>query len=139
NFTAVNRSNGHAHVAYQLETPVSFYDSSHHGPIKFLDAVTRGMTKRLGADHGYRGFISKNPLSAQWETAWQSEMPYTLGRLNDYLDPSDKKWRQPEPSAIGRNVTVFDAIRKTAYQEVLNFKKRGESEERFGDFLKSEA
>jgi hypothetical protein len=140
NFCSINRQNGHAHIGYKLEIPVSFYETSHREPIRFLDAVDRGFTKRLGADEGYSGFLSKNPLNKKWESVWHTHIPYTLGRLNDYLDKKDKQRApKPENSVIGRNVTIFDHIRKISYREVLKFKKSGKSEEDFCDMLEDAA
>lgn len=137
-FTAINRTNGHAHIGYQLDTPVSFYDASRREPIAFYEAVQMGFTKRLGSDRGYAGFLSKNPLSPEWEVDWQARIPYPLSTLNDYLDPKDKK--RPikiEESALGRNVTVFDTVRKIAYTEVLKIKKRGGTQEELEAKLRS--
>jgi hypothetical protein len=136
NFTAINRNNGHAHLGYQLETPVNFFASSSVGATKFYEAVERGFTHRLGADWGYSGFVSKNPLHPQWEVEWASGQTYDLGRLNDYLEPKDKQRRlKSEMSGVGRNVTTFNHIREIAYKEVLKFKKAHKSEDRFMEFL----
>lgn len=140
NFTAINRDNGHAHVGYQIDPPVSFYDCSSRAAIRYLDSVSSGLTHRLGADKSYAGFLSKNPLHNRWETAWQAPEPYTLGRLNDYLESSDKKHLRTEnDSGLGRNVTVFDGIRRIGYREVLRFKKAHKTEHDLMEFLRKEA
>lgn len=133
-FIALNRDNGHGHAAYLLEAPVSAFEKSSRRAMKFYEDVERGLTNRLGADSAYAGFLSKNPLSSRWETDWQAVRPYRLDTLNDYLDPSDKK--RPltrEPSLIGRNVTIFNAVRSVAYKQCLNFKKSGKP---LGEFEK---
>ena len=139
-FIALNRDNGHGHLAYMLEAPVSAFSSSSRKAMKFYEDVERGMTHRLGADRGYGGFLSKNPLSSRWETDWQAAHPYRLDTLNDYLDPSDK--RRPltrEPSAIGRNVTMFNAVRAVAYKHCLKFKRAGRSLSEFATMLREVA
>ena len=77
-------------------------------------------------------------MSPEWEVDWQARIPYHLSTLNDYLDPKDKK--RPvkiEESALGRNVTVFDTVRKIAYTEVLKIKKQGGTQEMLETKLRS--
>lgn len=125
NFIAINRANGHAHVAYELSAPVSFFSASSRKAMAFFDDVVRGMTVKLGADLSYSGFLAKNPCSEQWATHWQTIGPYDLETLNDYLDRSDKKKRQRvEVREIGRNVKLFDHLRLFAYRHCLEFKRR---------------
>lgn len=139
-FIALNRANGHAHLAYRLESPVSAFSSSSRAAMKFFEDVERGMTNRLGADPAYPAFLSKNPLSSAWETDWQASSPYRLDTLNDYLDPSDKKRSLTrEGSAIGRNVTVFDAVRALAYRQCLKFKSEGRPIGEFETMLRGAA
>lgn len=139
-FIALNRENGHGHLAYMLETPVSAFSSSSRKAMKFYKDVERGMTRKLGADLSYRGFLSKNPLSSRWETDWQAVRPYQLDTLNDALDASDKrKTLTREPSAIGRNVTMFDDVRAVAYKHCLKFKQAGRSLSEFESMLREVA
>jgi hypothetical protein len=139
-FIALNRDNGHGHLAYMLETPVSAFSSSRRKPMKYCEDVERGLTHRLGADRSYPGFLSKNPLSPRWETDWQAVRPYPLDTLNDSLDSSDKrKVLTREPSAIGRNVTMFDAVRAVAYKHCLKFKQAGRSLSEFTTMLRAVA
>lgn len=131
-FVAINRDNGHAHAAYLLDTPVSAFAKSSRKAVSFYEDVERGLTHKMGADRAYSGFLSKCPLSSRWETDWQAVTPYRLDTLNDYLDKSDKR-KAPiiERSAIGRNVSTFDALRAVAYRECLTFKKAGKKLEDF--------
>jgi hypothetical protein len=139
-FIALNRDNGHGHLAYMLETPVSAFATSSRKAMKFCEDVERGITHRLGADCAYPSFLSKNPLYSLWETDWQAVNPYRLDTLNDYLDKSDKrKALTREPSAIGRNVTMFDTVRAVAYKHCLKFKKAGRSFSEFATMLRDVA
>jgi hypothetical protein len=139
-FIALNRNNGHGHLAYMLEAPVSAFSSSSRKAMKFYEDVERGMTHRLGADQAYAGFLSKNPLSSCWETDWQAVRPYQLDTLNDALDASDKrKSLIREPSSTGRNVTLFDAVRAMAYKHCLKFKKAGKTLAEFAAMLRDVA
>jgi len=135
NFTAINRNNGHAHVGYLLEMPVTKFEKSHSDPMRFLEAVDFGLSRRLGADAGYSGLMCKNPLSDRWEVDWQAKAPYDLSRLNDWLDKSDKLKIPNFTTALGRNCTIFEGLRKLAYKQVLKFKKDGKSVEQFRAFL----
>lgn len=90
-FIALNRENGHGHAAYLLESPVNSWTATGTGVTRYYEAVERGFTKRLGADRGYAGFLSKNPLSEAWEVDWQAQYAYTLDELNDYLTPKDRQ------------------------------------------------
>jgi hypothetical protein len=124
-FIAINRENGHGHAAYYLETPISAFSASSRRAISFFEDVERGLTHKLGADRAYGGFLSKNPLSPRWETDWQAVRSYRLDTLNECLDKSDKRRvkESMEPTAIGRNVAIFNALRKQAYKIWLTIKK----------------
>lgn len=129
-FIALNPENGHGHAAYLLQNPVSAFEKSSRRAMRFFEDVERGFTYKLGADPAYASFLSKNPLSTQWKTAWQAAIPYQLETLNDYLTRADKrKAPKREESVFGRNSTVFDAMREIAYRQCLDFKKRGKSVE----------
>lgn len=136
-FIALNRDNGHAHAAYLLDTPVSAFAASSREAIRYCEDIERGLTHKLGADASYAGFLSKNPLSSRWVTEWQAVIPYELDTLNDCLDKSDKrKVSRGEPSAIGRNVSIFDALRVVAYKQCVAFKTAGKSLEDFALMLR---
>ena len=72
NWIAEDRQNGRAHLGYELAAPVAKSDAARVGPLRYLAAVERGMTRRLEADPGYAGFVTKNPLSQHWRTTWLS-------------------------------------------------------------------
>ena len=128
-YIAINRQNGHAHAAWQLLEPVTNFSTSRQSPVSFYRAVERGMTRRLGADRNYTGFISKNPMHPKWEVDWQASAPYELHRLNDCLTSEDKKpWERRNPSEIsaGRNCTLFDDLRRAAYRLMSHHKNYDE-------------
>jgi len=137
NYVAVNKRNGHAHVGYLLEAPVSLTDASRAAPMKFLADIEKGMARRLGADFGYSGHTTRNPFNPQHETDWRSDRPWRLDELNDSLDKKDKVWvrQSTETTGTGRNVTIFDSVRKLAYKNVLKFKKGGKDESEFRQLL----
>ena len=127
NVISVNPRNGHGHLSYLLATPVHRYVASRRKPLEFYAGVERGYRRRLCADRGYSGLIVKNPLHLDWRTEWQALKPYTLEDLDCELDFKDKA---PEliierEIGAGRNVTVFDNLRRLAYQKVRAFKPTG--------------
>jgi hypothetical protein len=121
NIICENRQNGHAHLFYRLESPVSTSILSRSAPIKFLEAVQRGYTRRLQADVGYCGLISKNPLHPKWRTEWARLEPYSMKELDDYLFFEDKRYNQKvmEAFGLGRNCTLFEFVRKEAYRRFI--------------------
>ncbi len=136
-YIAINRANGHAHVAYLLAAPISLTESSRQKPIRFLCDIERAFTRRLGADAGYSGHTTRNPLHPRHLTDWQSGIPWRLDELNDALDRSDKVFLKSDTmtTGTGRNVVIFDLVRNHAYKQVLKFKKAGKSEQEFRDYL----
>ena len=136
-YTAINPRNGHAHIGYRLDAPVSLYAKSREGPRRFYEDVQRGFTRRLGADPCYGGFLTKNPVHPHWIVDWQAGIPWRLDELNDSLDFKDKRWtpREIERSGLSRNCDTFDVVREFAYKAVLRFKKEKRSESEFLEWL----
>ena len=105
--------NGHAHVAYQLNTPV--YLQGRAKPLGYLAAVENGVRRKLAADPSYSGFLTHNPVHPDWETLGYG---YAVD-LEDLAVEVDLG-AGPEPvSGVGRNVETFAACRKHAYRAIL--------------------
>ena len=68
NLVMQNPDNGHAHLAYQLVVPVTFYAMSRPASMGYCADVQRGMIRRLDADKAFAGHLLKNPLSDCWNT-----------------------------------------------------------------------
>ena len=136
-YIAVNKENRHAHAGYLLEAPVCVTEKAHEKPVNFLHDIERGFRARMGGDPAFSGCLTKNPCHGQWDTDWNAKRPYRLDELNDSLDKTDKAKATAslEHTIIGRNYTVFNAIRKVAYAQVLKYKKDGKSQEEFMAFL----
>lgn len=122
NWIAVNPKNGHAHIGYELAEPVTTGEAGRAAPIRFAAAVERGYTLALDADRGYSGLICKNPTSSRWWTHIHNPKPYDLPELAEWLPALPKAPAKGEaPSgAVGRNVALFDALRRWAYRQPIN-------------------
>jgi hypothetical protein len=119
NILSVNRDNGHAHYLYGLDTPVHAYEGASEKALRYMAAVDIALTEVLKADPGYRKLISKNPTNAKWATAFPRMLLYSLDELADYLDLdryTDRRRKFP-PVGYGRNVSLFESLRRWAYQE----------------------
>lgn len=140
-FAAVNPENGHAHLAYRLETPVAVHNAARQGPLNYLAAVERGFTNRLDADKHFVGLILKNPVHPDWFVEWRRDEGYTLSELNDWLFDDDKRL-DPTPReqyGFGRNCTTFDELRVFSYREVLRFKRNRDGFDTYHERLQNVA
>lgn len=123
-WSAVNRENGHAHLVWGLVAPV-LVDSPdmRQAPLRFLCAVEAAFRAKLQADSGYSGLITKNPAHPLWRTLMGPQLAYELGELAEYVDlPKHLPRRKPEEVGLGRNVTVFEWLRKYAYRQIRHYK-----------------
>lgn len=117
-WAAVNPANAHAHLVWGLTAPV-LVDSPdmRQGPLRYLCAVEAAYRAALGADASYTGLLTKNPSHERWRTLRGPQMAYELGELAEYVDLTKHipKGRKVEEVGVGRNVTVFDRLRRWAY------------------------
>ena len=121
-WTAKNRKNGHAHITYRLKIPVCTSDIAHLEPLRYLAAIESAMVEKLKADRGFAGLLTKNPLHPHWYTHHWAEYEYTLDELADYLDlRGHPKRRGIEATGLGRNVELFDTVRKWAYKAIRGY------------------
>ena len=114
---------GRGHVGYELATPVCRTDAARPGPLRYLAAVEAAYQARLGADPGYVGLITKNPLHPRWRVYCPRGEPYSLAELADWVDlPARLPRRESAYDAgFGRNCTLFDALRRWAYRTVRDY------------------
>lgn len=128
-WAARNKQNGHAHLVYGLTAPVLVDGlGARDAPMRFLCAVESLITSKLEADVGYSGLITKNPTHPRWETLRGPRMGYGLDELGEYLPGLEKhtpKGKKVEQVGLGRNVTLFDKLRKWAYGQVRKYKGGG--------------
>jgi hypothetical protein len=122
---SVNRTNGHAHIGYMLAAPVARTSAARQKPLRYLAAIEHVLAKRLGADMGYSGLITKNPTHSDWLTVWHQIEPYSLDYLAEFCPDAElaaysRRSRQ-EASGLGRNVALFDNVREWAYGAVRGY------------------
>ena len=65
-WNAINAANGHAHTSWALDAPVLLGDHDRQAPMRYLQAIESAMREALGADEGYSGLVTKNPLHKDW-------------------------------------------------------------------------
>lgn len=122
-WTATNPENGHAHLVWGLAVPVLMdCEAASEKALRYLCAIEGCFAARLGADPGYRGVTTKNPLHPRWTVSRGDHLKlYTLGELADCL-PELPTYRPPrraqEQAGLGRNVTLFTDLRKWAYAAI---------------------
>jgi hypothetical protein len=132
NLTVQNPSNGHAHLIYLLESPVSVSHRSRMGPIRYLSAITDALSASVEADPGYTGHIAKTPTHEAWKTVEWASDPYCLNDLawSLDLDPSEARARRApvtgELQHGWRNVGLFDALRHWAYRQVEQYRQKSD-------------
>ncbi|MBU9348664.1 replication initiation protein [Burkholderia multivorans] len=123
-----NKTNGHAHLVWGLSAPVLVEGmGARDAPMRYLCAVESLMRAKLEADAGYAGLITKNPSHPLWETLRGPRLAYELSELAEYLPNIEKHLprRRVEEVGLGRNITLFDRLRKWAYANVRDYKGGG--------------
>ena len=107
---SATRRPGGIHAVYALEVPVGRTDAAHTLPLRYLAHVADRLSYHLGADPGYGGVITRNPINPGPEcfTHWGRMFPYTLGELDQAL-PKDKLPKR-RLTGIGRNCDLFQSM-----------------------------
>lgn len=113
-----NPKNCHAHIGYMLAAPVCTSDNARQKIVRYLARIQHAYTLKLGADMGYVGLITKNPLHPDWDNHIFDVKPYGLGYLADFVDLPSLPERIKEVSGLGRNCTLFDMTRVWAYERI---------------------
>ena len=109
NCYATRTASGHAQVFYLLDRPVHRGDQARAKPLRYLARVSEYYRASLGADSGYTGVLSSNPIHGDYQTSYPRSDPYTLTDLARVIP---KGWRIPRPAttAEGRNSELFNAL-----------------------------
>ena len=104
------RRAGGIHAVYSIETPVARHDAAHMLPLRYLAHVADRLSYHLGADPGYQGIITRNPVNpgAGVYTHWGRMLPYTLSELDKLLPKGKPPSRRL--TGIGRNCDLFRSM-----------------------------
>lgn len=123
-WVATNTENGHAHLVWGLSVPVLLEaDEARKAPIRYLAALEAAYRVALGADPGFSGLMTKNPKNERWRVLRGPKMGFELGDLAEYVDlPKHIPKRKPEEVGLGRNVTLFEFLRKFSYTRIRHYK-----------------
>lgn len=132
-WAATNRASGHAHLVYGLTVPVLMVAAApiKYKPIRLLSVIESCYGKKLDADRGYVGLLTKNPLHARWRIKRGPRTGYELGELAEFVPDG---FVMPKPRAMSdlsgilglqRNVALFDSLRHWAYKEIRAFDHAG--------------
>ena len=117
NWAVENLRSGGVHGVWTLANPVHRADTALETPLRLFGRISEYYAVRLGADEGYKGVLTHNPMEdAQlrgFKTHWLRRKPYTLGELASFIP---FRWRRPKVSrtAAGRNCDLFSACMKWA-------------------------
>lgn len=153
----INPSNGHAHLSYELDTPVHLGGHPSRKAIYYLEVIRQGYTQALQADTAYTGLLSKNPLSNHWEVqaydvvydlfrlaeplrsiSWKELEKISLDQLEEKIKRSkielptqrDGVGFRQEYAERGRNCFCFEHARFYSYEIVKNCKTQSELEKK---------
>ena len=101
---------GHSLCLRLGSVPVARHDEAHTAPLSYLAHVADRLAYHLGADPGYTGLITRNPLTPGPEcfTHWGRMFPYTLGELDKLLPKGKPPSRRL--TGIGRNCDLFKSM-----------------------------
>ena len=107
------KASDHYQVFYLLDRPVHRGDQARAKPLQFAARISEYYRATLGADTGYTGVLSSNPVHSDYQTTYPQTDPYTLGDLASVIP---KGWRLPvlPTTAEGRNSSLFTALCKLA-------------------------
>ena len=118
NMVVERRSNSHSHVSYFLAKPVHRGANAREAPLRLLARISEFYRQALGADPGYNGVLTHNPMRSAHRhggflTHWGRKQPYSLGELSEVIP---KGWRLPvKPTTeAGRNCALFVVLMKWA-------------------------
>lgn len=122
-FITKSPDSGRCHYGYMLNAPITSGEKSRKKPVDYARAIYFNMASRLGADLGYAGLITKNPMHSHWSPFWSGAELYELNDLADCFNKLDNPQKRKNTDfAFGRNVEMFDTIRQWAYKNVLKYK-----------------
>ena len=120
NWSVKRRSTGHLHACYCLASPVYRGPDAAAKPLQTLARIEAWMVTTTGADAGYSGVLSHNPMrrhgkAPDFATHWLRHAPYTLDELRSHIP---KGWRRPvvPVGPVERHNTLRAALMRASGQ-----------------------
>ena len=124
-WSCTTKHNGHGHIVFGLEIPV-VGNNLGSKQVRYFETVKEAYRARLGADPGFAGILTKNPVHTDWVVERGLQKLWTLGELAEYIElPNKSQARQSLVGGRGRNVDTFDRLRFWAYQAVSGSRDSG--------------
>ena len=113
NAFVVRKASGHAQVHWMLACPVIRGEHARAKPLAYLARVSEWYRATLGADSGYRGVLSSNPVHSDYTVSYPRPEPYELSQLATAIPA---RWRVPKvpTTDIGRNCDLFRGLCRLA-------------------------
>ena len=85
NWIVSNPETGHAHIVYCLARPVLHGDGVRQKPLRWRQRIAEFYRMVYGADSGYAGVLTHNPVHPKWDVTWWREEPWTLPELAEVI------------------------------------------------------
>lgn len=122
---------GRGHVGWVLVSPVCRTEYRRQSPLILASRIEEGLRQSLDGDVGFAGLMTKNPTHPDWHVTWAREEPYDLAELASglveglgALPPLSN--RPDRRRGLGRNVDLFDELRRWAYGARRRYAQRRE-------------
>ena len=116
NVVATRAASGHSQIFYLLDRPVHRGEHARARPLQYLARVSEFYRASLGADSGFTGVLSSNPIHDDYLTSYPRTDPYALVDLASVIP---KGWRVPRPATTGegRNCELFLVLCKRGLRD----------------------
>ena len=112
-----HRATGGAHGVWTLARPVLRGAGARERPLKLLARASEYLAQVVGADAGYTGVLTHNPMTPEpgqnLTTEWMRPAAYRLAELAELIPFGWKRPAVPQ-TGIGRNCCMFEALLKWA-------------------------
>ena len=117
--TIQRKKSEHLQLAWMLRRPVHRYPGARSKPRQLLARVAEFYTEHVGADAGFVGVLSSNPVHGDYSSTWRDDANGLGFDLPDLAAAIPSGWRRPTRAAdlqteAGRNCHLFAALCKLA-------------------------
>ena len=117
--TIQRNASEHLQLAWMLRRPVHRYPGARSKPRQLLARVAEFYTEHMGADAGFVGVLSSNPVHGDYSSTWRDDANGLGFDLPDLARAIPAGWRRPTRAAdlrteAGRNCALFASLCKLA-------------------------